>query len=93
MKNLLIISLILISFSCFSQLEKVDLKSSELDSVKTIYLTPLQESKLLTLEKQIQELQEKQKELMELIFDSNKIEITRIRSLKYEKGKFVFTSN
>jgi len=86
--RLITLLVLLISTSCFAQFK--DAQDIKNDSVKTIILTPLQESKLIELDNKIQELQVKQKELLEFILDSNKVDINRVKSLKYENGKLIY---
>lgn len=81
MRYLISIVLFLACTVCFAQSE---VKSD------TIKLTKLQEEKLVQLENQINELKQKQIELIQLIVDANGFDVNAVTDFKYENGKFIF---
>ena len=88
MKKIITLLLITSPLLCFSQ--KKD----------SIQLTPLQQEKLIAIDKELVELEnkknaliQKQKDLLEIIFDNKGIVLDRVKSLKYENGKFIFELN
>lgn len=88
MKYIVTIFICLLSLACAAQ-TKDSLKT---DSVKTITLTQLQIAKLSDIERKIAEMQQAQKELLIFIFDANAVDVNKVRNLKYENGKFIFTT-
>jgi len=77
----LLLTFTILSFSCVAQ------DSTKVDSLK---LTTIQETKLLSLENQINDLKQKQLELIQFILDAKGYDIQKVIDFKYEKGKFIF---
>jgi hypothetical protein len=92
MKQILIFSLTVLSFTCFGQFKKNKGDVAK-DSLKTVVLSPMQESKILELDKLILELQQKQREFLEFIFDANMIDPKTVKTVRYDKGKILYTLN
>lgn len=101
MKLRALIFLLLLSVCSFAQFKNTKLESiikPELPKTDTITLTQLQLTKLMAIEKQLSELEEKkkelvqkQKDLIELIFDNKNIVADKVKELRYDNGKLIYS--
>ena len=89
MKKILTIFLIALSTVCFAQKkDSIKYDTLKLSDIQLVKLAALDKQALELQEKQTQ-LQEKQKDLLELIFNKP---IDKITIRKYENGKFIYTT-
>lgn len=94
MKSITLFLMVILSFNSIAQKQQPLKKSVMYDTLKlsSVQLAKLSDinQQLISIEQKKNELIQKQKDILELIFDSKNIVLDQVRNLKYDNGKFIY---